>query len=60
MCVIVAKIYNGMLFVFLLWNGFWWNHHVGLAKMHDARIQRMDPKWRETIFEKANTKQSET
>ena len=56
MCVIVAKIYNGMLFVFLAWNGFWWNYHVGLAKMHDVRIQSLNPKWREQIIENANTK----
>jgi len=46
---IVAKVFNVMQFVFVAWNGFWWNYHVGLAKMHDDRISELDPIWREKI-----------
>ena len=45
MCKIVAIIVNAMQFVFVAWNGFWWNYHVGLARMHDNRISEFDPSW---------------
>lgn len=28
------------------WNLFWWLHHVKLARMHDCRLAKTDPEWR--------------
>jgi len=55
MCKIVAIIVNIMQCVFVAWNGFWWNYHVALARMHDVRIQKLDPEWCKKIFEHNNT-----
>lgn len=49
MYVIITKIVNVMQDIFVLWNGFWWNYHIGRAKIHDERIQHLDPTWREKI-----------
>jgi len=42
-----------MQFLFVAQNAFWWNYHIGLA-IHDERIQSLDPKWQETVFEDSN------
>lgn len=34
---------------YIAWNLFWWNHHVGLARMHDFRLKKMDAHWRELL-----------
>jgi hypothetical protein len=31
------------------WNLFWWNHHVKLARMHDYRLRKSDPEWRDKL-----------
>jgi hypothetical protein len=45
---ISSRIYA---FIFNAWNLFWWNHHVKLARMHDHRLRRIDPEWREKLSE---------
>jgi len=49
MCKIVAIIVNAMQCMFVAWNGFWWNYHVGRARMHDDRIVHLDPEWRKSL-----------
>lgn len=49
MCKVITKIYNFMQYSSFAWNVAWWNHHVALARMHDARMKTLDPEWREKI-----------
>jgi len=50
MCKILAIIVNAMHFVFVAWNGFWWNYHVARARLHDERISTLDSDWLEKVF----------
>jgi len=44
---IIATIVNCMQYIYAAWNCAWWNHHIESARMHDARMSRLDPEWRE-------------
>jgi len=47
MYYVIAKIVSLMQIVYAGWNLAWWTHHIELARMHDARMSRLDPEWRE-------------
>jgi len=49
MGIYIAKMINAKQFIFVAWNGFWWNYHVNRARLHDDRIQSVDPEWREKL-----------
>lgn len=42
----IIHIFNVLYFV---WNYLLWNYHVSLARMHDFRLKKADPKWRENL-----------
>ena len=37
MICIIAKIINTMQFIYIGWNCFWWNYHVGITRHHESR-----------------------
>ena len=41
-----AKEVIAMRLLYIFWNLFWWNRHVGTARKHDMRMQRLDPNWK--------------
>ena len=47
MCYLIAKIVNAMQFIYMAWNALMWNYHVNYARIHDARMCRLDPYWKE-------------
>lgn len=44
---LIAKIVSTMRYIYVGWNGLWWNHHVSRARLHDSRIASLEPNWRE-------------
>jgi len=46
---ILDEILAAMNFLYVAWNLAWWDHHVQLARMHDARLQILDRDWRELL-----------
>jgi len=45
----IAKIVSFMQYVYTAWHCAWWNYHCGRARLHDDRMQWLDPEWREKI-----------
>mgnify|MGYP001305109767 FL=1 len=41
-----AKEVIAMRLLYIFWNLFWWNRHVGTARKHDMRMQKLDPNWK--------------
>lgn len=54
MLKVITKIVNGMQYVYVGWNMFWWNYHCGRARLHDERIKWLDPNWREMFDRNEN------
>jgi len=46
---VIAKIVSFMQYVYIAWNAFMWNYHCDRACLHDHRIARLDPEWREKM-----------
>lgn len=44
---VIAKIVNTMQYTYIAWNAFMWNYHCDRARLHDDRIARLDPEWRD-------------
>lgn len=47
MTKITSKINKLMQHIYLVWHAIWWNHHVSQARLHDKRIAKLAPYWRE-------------
>lgn len=49
MLMIYLFIISTMRKIHFLWNYFWWNRHVQLARMHDSRITKICANWRDNL-----------
>jgi len=47
MYFLIAKTASAMQNIYVAWHFFLWNYHIGRARLHDDRISRLDPHWRD-------------
>jgi len=47
---LITAVVTFMRQIYFAWHCAWCNYHCGRARLHDDRIKRLDPKWREKIL----------